>query len=228
MASKGWNTALLPLLENSGESLVCPVGYDQFGSLGTTNLQVDSNPPFDIPFIPGPRAQKRNDNGTTYDLAFEDWIDNDFNDFVAHITTYPDGSALITGAGKESGNNFDLIGPDGTDLIYIDNNTWKNVNFLVSAKLSYGINSRCQKFVQDSTKILIVEYHGPVANVVGVNATDTFLGPNGKAAPRHGNRMNILKADGSVETVDPLDIDPADPVKHDRFWKPHLDPALAP
>jgi prepilin-type processing-associated H-X9-DG protein len=37
---------------------------------------------------------------------------------------------------------------------------------------------------------------------------------------RHGGRMNVLYADGSVVAEDPKDVDPSDPTHEAALWDP--------
>jgi prepilin-type N-terminal cleavage/methylation domain-containing protein/prepilin-type processing-associated H-X9-DG protein len=107
------------------------------------------------------------------------------------------------------------------------------------ARVSYGMNNRAYKFVQDSQRILMVEYCKLVADVAGTSASDLttvtpFMkdsrqwGGWGGSRARHYGLMNILMADGSVQSVTPAAINPSVPRIHDEYWKPTSDPPLTP
>jgi prepilin-type processing-associated H-X9-DG protein len=93
--------------------------------------------------------------------------------------------------------------------------------------------------MSDSQRILMVEYCKLVADVSGTTASDitgvsSFMrnsshwGGWGGSRARHAGSMNILYADGRVESVLPRAINPSIPQIHDSLWKPTCDPPLAP
>ena len=105
--------------------------------------------------------------------------------------------------------------------------------------VSYGINGRVRRFVNDSQRILMVEYCKLVADVVGTRSPDlTTVTDYMKNAPdwggwggsraRHFGTMNVLLADGSVQSYLPNAIDPSVSQIHDDRWKPLADPPLTP
>jgi prepilin-type N-terminal cleavage/methylation domain-containing protein/prepilin-type processing-associated H-X9-DG protein len=111
--------------------------------------------------------------------------------------------------------------------------------FTGGARVSYGINGHIAKFVQDSQKLLMVEYCKLVADVVGTGASDVTTVTNfmrnstqwagwGGSRARHFRMMNVLFADGSVQCRNPNEINPSVAQIHDEYWKPLSDPALAP
>ena len=74
-------------------------------------------------------------------------------------------------------------------------------------------------------KVLLIEYTSLVADVVGSGADDVW---HEMMAPRHTGTLNVLFADGSVRQMAPSAIDPTVVTNHDRFWRPELEPTLAP
>jgi prepilin-type processing-associated H-X9-DG protein len=106
-------------------------------------------------------------------------------------------------------------------------------------RVSYGINGKSNLFSGDSQKILMVEYCKLVADVVGTQATDLttvtdfmrgsrhWTGWGGGRA-RHLGNINVLYADGRVETTTPGAINPSMPRIHDELWRPQAVPRLSP
>ena len=90
---------------------------------------------------------------------------------------------------------------------------------------SYGVNNRVRRFQTDANKVLLVEYHKHVANVVGAGATDVWWE---MVAPRHSGTTCLLYGDGRVANVSPNEIDPTVVGIHDTVWRPELDVKLAP
>ena len=89
---------------------------------------------------------------------------------------------------------------------------------------SYGMNNRVSGFVDDSSKILMVEYNKLVADVAGPAAKDFW--PD-QVAPRHMGTLNVLFDDGHIESRTPTAIDPRVTVLHDLYWKAMKDEPLA-
>jgi prepilin-type N-terminal cleavage/methylation domain-containing protein/prepilin-type processing-associated H-X9-DG protein len=88
-----------------------------------------------------------------------------------------------------------------------------------SGASSYGVNGRVNRFVQDSNKILLVEYKKIVADVVGTGARDIWAN---QVAPRHFGSVNVLFADGHADTMKPEAIDPTVSDNQNDFWCPRL------
>ncbi|MCE9546063.1 MAG: prepilin-type N-terminal cleavage/methylation domain-containing protein [Planctomycetia bacterium] len=87
--------------------------------------------------------------------------------------------------------------------------------------LSYGLNSRAFRMLGgDSQKILALEYHLPVASVVGPQGNDDW--PT-NVMPRHRSQANVLFVGGNVQLRRPDDIDPRVCDIHDRLWRPTRD-----
>jgi len=166
------------------------------------------------------------------------------------VLVEPQGSeCLCTTKGPDPGNNpaysFQLLGPPN-DTVIDSNFKGPGHQFTVSGgtRVSYGINCRVGRFLKDSTKLLMVEYCKTVANVVGSSAPDlgdatlkklndgSGLAPDwggwGGSRARHADTMNVLYADGHVDSTTPSVINPLDLSIHNKFWKPNLDTALAP
>jgi prepilin-type processing-associated H-X9-DG protein len=87
----------------------------------------------------------------------------------------------------------------------------------------YGMNARAHRLYQDSPKILVVEYHKPVADVVGLDAPDVW---SYEVAPRHLGMLNVLYVDGHVESHRPDDISPEVPALNNELWRPTNDPEM--
>jgi prepilin-type processing-associated H-X9-DG protein len=138
------------------------------------------------------------------------------------IDPYPDGRIHLQAIAKHAGFTFQLKDSDGNTVIE---------NFKPGAEwwaeggepASYGMNSRVSAFVDDSSKILMVEYEKLAADVAGPGARDIW--PEW-VAPRHMGTLNVLFDDGHVETKTPEAIDPRVSTKHDRFWKTISDDPL--
>ncbi len=83
---------------------------------------------------------------------------------------------------------------------------------------SYAINNNITNNFRTlrSDKILFVEYHKVIADVVGPNASDNW--PDW-VAPRHEQSLNVLYGDGRVELHIPENIDPRISRIHDFHWQ---------
>jgi prepilin-type processing-associated H-X9-DG protein len=90
-----------------------------------------------------------------------------------------------------------------------------------ASRSSYACNVRVHKFKRnDSDKVLLLEYHKTLADVVGPDARDVW---EDEVAPRHMGALNVLFWDGHVETHLPSDIDPRVNEIHELRWRPDGD-----
>jgi len=165
----------------------------------------------------------------SYILEFEDWTDFDWTDCVVVVDPYPDGRVHCQCVATWAGFTFDLIGPDGN---IIHSNFQEPDEWWVESteRTSYGINNRASRFTQDGNKILLVEYFQNTARVVAPDQDDfTSVVPAeqppewtgwGFGRARHLGTLNVLFADGRVESFMPTDIDPQVSDLHDFYWLP--------
>jgi prepilin-type processing-associated H-X9-DG protein len=155
----------------------------------------------------------------SYGLEFEDKNDWDFDDLRILVEPYPDGRIVVTPVSKSAGFTFDLVDTAG-NVLSANFKPGSSPVTIESAVSSYGINNLANRLWQDdSLKILLVEYHGILANVAGSNAPDTISWQN-KCAPRHLKSMNVLYFGGHVDWRKSSAIDPRIASLHDEFWLP--------
>ena len=154
-------------------------------------------------------------------LEVEDWSDWDWNDLRILIVPIQPSGFRIRAVDKNAGYSFALRGEDG-EIIADPFHTGDEAT-VEGGKSSYGINNRVNMFQQDGERILLVEYHKHVAQVVGSGAKDVW---SQQVAPRHAGTLNVLFGDGRVETVQPRAIDPTVTRIHDDIWRPQRDPKL--
>jgi prepilin-type N-terminal cleavage/methylation domain-containing protein/prepilin-type processing-associated H-X9-DG protein len=178
----------------------------------------------DIPFDPnGIRCRASTSvpqgDSNSYGLEFEDATDWDYNDLRCLIDPTPDESQVtITAVSKDAGYTFDFRGPDG-DLLVLDFAPPKKVT-IPNARASYAINGRVNKIKKDFVQtILLVEYQKVVAEVIGTNARDLPRWPDLIAA-RHGGSVNVLWADGRVDSSLEEEIDPRKLTIQNDVWRP--------
>lgn len=100
--------------------------------------------------------------------------------------------------------------------------------------VSYGMNSRVKRFVDDANKLLVVEYCKLSVDVVG-GATTELLTPSleltqspywtgwGGGRARHNGMLNVLYGDGRVDAVAPDSINPKVTDFNLLYWMPALD-----
>ncbi len=223
-----WQKELKPFTD-SDVIFQCPnsTGKVQSGALAC-RITHGGWPVQSIPLLPGPRCQQHNTTPNSYELWVEDWNNWDFRDLRLLIEHLPSGEEKVTITLVDSSSTFDIMSEDGTVLLPgIDKHNWRGKSCVVAgASASYGINGRSGGFsVLDSHKVLLLDYTKPIANVVGADASDQF---SAAVAPRHGGHCNVLFIDGSVNSFDPSEIDPADLAIHDSLWKPKADRPLRP
>ena len=187
-----------------------------------------------------------------FELAFEARFDYDWNDFVLRFTRRDDGSTFVECVFFESAGYYNVLdgqagpaalpeflntcttsapaptqrsvvlwprGQQGGGADGGDSGETRDVD------VSYGMNAVAHKLGGASDKVLMVEYHKNVADVVGAAAADDWAE---QVAPRHRDRCHVLFADGTVSLLAPDAIDPANAAHHDRYWKSDDIPPMAP
>jgi len=248
-----WMGALRPFVERQTTVYLCPSdlgGAKQVGGVADHSFQVHGGANLKIPFEEGPYVILYQDPTTfpqynqctfkaatpdSYILSFEDGPRDDFNDCVCIIDPYEDGQ-VEGGYTWESGHAywFELLGPDDevmTDLSgrrcspFLRGQRWE---FKGAGRCSYGMNVAVDRFKRDGNKILLVEYGKLIARVVDPNATDLASGGwKYWVRPRHRGVLNVLFADGHVDTMKPSPIDPSVLRLQDEYWRPASDLRLA-
>jgi len=104
---------------------------------------------------------------------------------------------------------------------YVPDELWRCPNESPD-RVSYGFNARMDRLHdQDSYRILALDYHQQVADVVGPpGPRDDW--PTACAA-RHAGYCNVLFYAGHVEPRTPDSIDPRNCEIHERHWRPAID-----
>ena len=141
----------------------------------------------------------------------------------------PDGSIVLKPTAEEDyGQDYQLLGPDGnmlTEFNYSQGAAGYTLNPNTSVPTSYAVNNAAGKFAVtgDTTKILVLEYHTTVAKQVNLPGVTLDPWNLTTAAPRHGNSMNVLFRDGSVQNMLPfVEIDPGITQLYNEFWAPQI------
>lgn len=84
--------------------------------------------------------------------------------------------------------------------------------------IDFGVNPRfAQMTTKDGGRIVMLDYRKEVAEIVFKPLTDTW---DDMVAPRHRGQVNALHHGGDVQNYYPVDIDPNDCPKQERFWIP--------
>jgi len=253
MQVSGWMGELRPFLEKQSQVYICPsdvpgTGVEgteqQVGGVGEYCLQVYGGANLKIPFEEGPyvllyadptkfpqynQCRFQATGPGSYILSIEDGPKDDYNDCVVIVN--PESDTRVDGGYTwESGHAywFELIGPDGQVLQspFTIGFQWE---FLGAGRCSYGMNVAVERFKRDGNKILLVEYGKPVARVVDPNVTDLASGGwMHWVRPRHGGTLNVLFADGRVETMKPGEINPAVLKLQHYYWRPSTEQKFLP
>jgi prepilin-type N-terminal cleavage/methylation domain-containing protein len=164
----------------------------------------------------------------TFVIEFEDSTDYNWLDDVISITPNPNDGSLSLKIEYNSGSYTHQLRDDNDNIVFdnLSNSVGATTTFkgtgAVGVSTSYGVNNKAQFFAitGDSEKVLVIEYHKQVANLVGTGATDNWVTDS---APRHRGVLNVLFRDGSVRDMLPfVDIDPRNMQIYKDNWLPQV------
>ncbi|MCE9557256.1 MAG: prepilin-type N-terminal cleavage/methylation domain-containing protein, partial [Planctomycetes bacterium] len=93
-----------------------------------------------------------------------------------------------------------------------------------AAAASYGMNSRAFRMAdKDNGRIVLLDYKGVDAKVVGQSIGQLNTSWPAENAPRHFLQQNVAFLDGHVESKSPAAIDPRYCVYYEQYWQPAHD-----
>ncbi len=228
-----WIQDLTPYVENQAGMFVCPNHDPEVSRGGTPRLSIHvKNNGYDIALDPShARCQVSQAVIGQYSsqysfppaigLEIEDHTDWDWTDLRVLIAPNEPNGYRVKAVSRSAAFSFELRDQSGE--ILKDPFHPPTEIIVAGGKSSYAINGRVHAFLQDSWRVLMVEYHKHVADVVGAEATDVWAE---EAAPRHAGTLNVLYGDGRVEAAQPQEIDPTVTRIHDDLWRPQRDPKL--
>jgi hypothetical protein len=130
------------------------------------------------------------------------WDGQAYNLVSADGTWYPSGTK------NQSDNRYKSVGANGTEGPY----------FFPMNATSYGMNRYADQLNGGEGKILLMDYEQAIVNAGPDAPLDD--GWDLLQAPRHLGKSNVLFANGSVQLMDPDEIDPDVMSTHDLHWSP--------
>jgi prepilin-type N-terminal cleavage/methylation domain-containing protein/prepilin-type processing-associated H-X9-DG protein len=237
LAPPGWVNQFLDYAESNDAIYLCP-NDEEPSAGGLTNLSITVNPDepahpdhHDIPLDPSKPHCRVSDSllaehganarPGSYGLEIEDILvhgDWDFDDLRMIIEPLGNRKCECTAVERNASYPHALRDASGDYLI---NPFEPRASVIVECfEASYGMNSVAGDFMPglgDGMKILCVEYERTLASVAGPNARDFW---DELVAPRHFKTLNVLFADGHVDSRIADEIDPRIPEMHDALWWP--------
>jgi prepilin-type processing-associated H-X9-DG protein len=157
----------------------------------------------------------------------EDWhepnTDFDFEDILVKVVN--DGRGTVTMEFfKGHGYQARLTDAEGNTLVdpVVTGSTY-SYEVDLYGETNYGVNEwAAEKRVLGTGKVLALDYHAVVAATAD-DWADERADADADGVPdfaRHTGRLNVLLGDGSVVTMEPQELDPADPAVARRLWLP--------
>ncbi len=144
--------------------------------------------------------------------------DKDYEDIILRIEETRGGDIEVWVTKGYTCFDFDLIGPDGEIYANVEGRNHGPLPFDGIGELSYGMNWRADARMSEAgRKILLTDYEAEACLVGGQQGAGDW---DTNHAPRHRGMMNVVFASGSVELMDPAEIDPGDPDIDLRYWDP--------
>lgn len=240
--ASGWNTELGPFLEQQAYTYLCPDETEELKdaeptSFGAIDLTRYPGGTIHIDCKPGPHCRVENGEfgSAKFDLRFEFHDTGDWDDSVLGFEQVGSGAMKVTCVANDRGPNptpqaqaqgsFGTVffSPSGAQVLKVDQGQMPGASGeypLNSGRAHYGMNGRVHRLIRDSRRVLMVEYHKLVADVVGLDARDIWFE---QVAPRHTGTLNVLYVDGHVESKTPMEINPELPAIQKELWQPTLD-----
>jgi prepilin-type N-terminal cleavage/methylation domain-containing protein/prepilin-type processing-associated H-X9-DG protein len=227
-----WMSALLPFMENRSDMYICPEGHDESENNVPKMARVLklNEPVVDIePFSEASSLCRRVDRRPgVYELRFDSGWVLDWDDFWFRMEELPDGRTRATCIRYDSPLHlyFDVISTEDDVMIHLEYGSAEGKSFeYIGGKeqYSYGMNVGVSRFIRDGRKILVLDYHRKVADVVGADFRDYW--PE-TVAPRHSGTCNVLLVDGSARKMTPHEMDPTVPDINNELWRPYRDPPI--
>lgn len=232
LQANSWMGALRPFLENQSSTYICPEGHDESENNVPKMARVlkVNEPVVDIePFSEASSLCRRVDEGPgVYELHFDSGWVLDWDDFWFRMEELPDGRTRATCIRYDSPLHlwFDVISTEGDVMTHLEYGSAEGNSFEFQGgkdQYSYGMNVGVSRFTGDSHKILMLDYHRKVADVVGADFRDYW--PE-TVAPRHSGTCNVLFVDSSTRKMKPFEMDPTDPEINNALWRPGRDPPI--
>jgi hypothetical protein len=181
------------------------------------------------PFSEASSLCRRYDRGPgVYELHFDSGSVLDWDDFWFLVTELPNGRTRVECIQYDSPLHlwFDVISTEGDVMLHLEYGSAVGKSFEFTGgidRFSYGMNVGVSRFIDDGNKILVLDYHKKVADVVGANFPDFW--PE-TVAPRHRGTCNVLFDDSHVQALAPAEMNPTDPEINNNLWRPSRDPEI--
>lgn len=238
LPSQGWMEALRPDTQYLDKVFICPddLVHDVpvFGPAGAVrspsiNLTIPLDPSharcrYSPPGGIGDTYLKTGSYAPgSYSLEFEDRNDWDYNDLVVIMEPVASNLMQVHVVYKETAGTWNVLDRNGA---VVATGILPGFDFVMDRELgSYGVQNHSRFLTATgSSTILMVEYNKQEADVVGSDG-DPNEWPQWAAPRHHGeDMMNVLFADGHVESLSAIAIDPRVPSAYLEFWLPHNDP----
>jgi prepilin-type N-terminal cleavage/methylation domain-containing protein/prepilin-type processing-associated H-X9-DG protein len=247
MVATNWPSILRPYVEDLSAAFICPLGFDPTQTVGGGAMPayiINEQQGYgsrQIPCREGPLCKKKIYRDTfpkKWELDFDSGKYLDWNDFGLLYEEQENGDTKVTITVNDDGDQRNQVcADDGTVLMRTDWSATSNVGQSISFppgsfNVSYGMNALVHRFTGDSNKILMLDYHQCVANVVWRINKDTgdlepyvgnWLSEKEGVAPRHSGNCNVLYGDASVGSLPPNKMDPLRNAIQDELWRPSRD-----
>lgn len=226
----GWELDMLPYLSGCEQTFLCQEDtHPGNASLARLRIAVYNGSTWKFDFVVRQKhgwVQKHNETGNSYELWFEDGVDEDFNDLKLLVEELPSGQTKLSVLSRDAAYHFDLIElPSRKPLFSRLGEGDDDQSYSVpTMRSSYGINSLLNEINPGRRVILAMDYSTSVAQCAGDGPIDDWndmLDDEGVYRfARHSGECNVLFADGSVKLTAPLEIHPASQDAVDLYWTP--------
>jgi len=128
---------------------------------------------------------------------------------------------ISVGVAEEDSSSPSQAPGTSNNSVIVDPDTQSSAGSTILSS-NYAMNADAKYMTYRSGKLMLMDYYKYISHYSDDWSAGT-LDPNRDGIPnfaRHRGRINVLLTDGSVQFMDPAELDPLSPKAYDQYWAP--------
>jgi prepilin-type N-terminal cleavage/methylation domain-containing protein/prepilin-type processing-associated H-X9-DG protein len=128
---------------------------------------------------------------------------------------------ISVGVAEEDSSSPSQAPGTSNNSVIVDPDTQSSAGSTILSS-NYAMNADARYMTYRSGKLMLMDYYRYISHYSD-NWSAPALDPNRDGIPnfaRHRGRINVLLTDGSVQFMDPAELDPLSPKAYDQYWAP--------